>query len=197
MKIKIKKSHIMIVWTATLISLLMTTLYIIGVIKTNTKAIKEINQKIAIIEDKQEKMKAELNIKRLSTLEALRPSKTFIFTNYGTWANDEDVMSTRNQLKGRPYNSGDFEINEDGMYTFEGKVVLAVGHSSVAPLKDGFTEYEPFEEIEFKLNGKHYIGIALDRCGVCTYGNSQEDYQRLDIYTVKDLGLRSEGIVYE
>lgn len=78
----------------------------------------------------------------------------------------------------------DFEVNDDGMYTYEGKVVVAT--ANITRLKrgiaEGYRSHELYEEFTIRLNGKEYTGIALDVCGKCFYTEG-EFIQRYDIFT--------------
>lgn len=152
--------------------------------------------KVNILRKELERIQAEYDtlteeLEELSepiTLE--RDNKRVIFTNYGTWANDVDMTASG-------LSSKDFEINEDGMFTYEDKVVLATANTTRLSweLKSGYNTHELFEEIEFELNGKKYIGIVVDVCGAC-FGTEKENYQRYDIFTIDNVVGKMEGIIY-
>lgn len=114
-----------------------------------------------------------------------------IFTNYGTW----DGTSGNTTAYG--YKIKDFEINEDGMYTLNGYVVLATAHSTIPGLRKGFITHEREEIINFEMNDKTYKGIVLDKCGGCTYGYKNEDLQRVDIFTVSNSVKKKVGVIIE
>lgn len=78
----------------------------------------------------------------------------------------------------------DFEVNEDGMYTYDGKVVVATANMTRLPrgIAEGYRSHELYEELTIRLNGKDYQAIVLDVCGSCFYTEG-EFLQRYDIFT--------------
>lgn len=114
-----------------------------------------------------------------------------IFTNYylGDGSSGETTASGKK--------ISDFDVNEDGFYTYEGKVVLATANTTRLnwSLKQGYRSHELYEEITFELNDKNYTGIVLDICGSC-FGTSHENIQRYDIFTVGNVIGKKEGKIY-
>lgn len=82
----------------------------------------------------------------------------------------------------------DFEVNDDGMYTFDGKVVVATANMTRLPrgIAEGYRSHELFEEFTIRLNGKEYAGVVLDICGSCFYTEG-EFLQRYDIFTTSNV----------
>lgn len=82
----------------------------------------------------------------------------------------------------------DFEVNEDGMYTYDGKVVVATANMTRLPrgIAEGYRSHELFEEFTIRLNDKEYQTIVLDVCGSCFYTEG-EFLQRYDIFTTKNV----------
>lgn len=78
----------------------------------------------------------------------------------------------------------DFEVNEDDMYTYDGKVVVATANMTRLPrgIVEGYKSHELYEEFTIRLNGNEYIGVVLDVCGKCYYAEG-EFLQRYDIFT--------------
>lgn len=106
------------------------------------------------------------------------------FTNYHVG----DGSSTHRT--GSKLTTYDFEINSQGWYTYDGKVVVATAtweciNSDVGACKQynsvprGYNVYNYFDELEIVVNGKIYQAIVLDSCGG-SYWN--EKYQRIDIF---------------
>ena len=120
-------------------------------------------------------------------------ARDVIFTNY--YQNDStgsgDITASGKKIK-------DFEINEDGFYTYEGKVVVATANTTRLKrnLYKGYKSHELYDELTFELNGKRYKGIVLDVCGAC-YGVSHENIQRYDIFTTKSIIGKTTGLLYE
>lgn len=125
------------------------------------------------------------------------------FTNY--YIGD----GSSSKRTGSGHTIDEFEINSDGMYTYNGKVVVAAAtwegiHSDYGVLKyindlpSGYHIYHYDDEIQFTLNGKEYDGIVLDTCGAAMQ-DLDEEYQRMDIFLAGNeysFGKRI-GTVYE
>lgn len=86
----------------------------------------------------------------------------------------------------------DFEVNAEGWYTYNGKVVLASATygcmmattgacGQYMELPDGYSIHELFDEVVIYLNGTSYTGIILDACGASFW---DEPLQRYDIFVV-------------
>lgn len=82
----------------------------------------------------------------------------------------------------------DFDINDDGMYTYDGKVVVATANMTRLQrgINEGYKSHELYEEFTIRLNDKEYQAIVLDVCGAC-YGMFDEFLQRYDIFTTKNV----------
>lgn len=82
----------------------------------------------------------------------------------------------------------DFEVNDDGMYTYDGKVVVATANMTRLPrgIAEGYRSHELYEEFTIRLNDKEYSGVVLDLCGAC-YGVEGEFLQRYDIFTTSNV----------
>lgn len=113
------------------------------------------------------------------------------FTNYYTGA---DGSTTRT---GSGLDIYDFEINEKGWYTYEGKVVIAAAtneglRSNYGVLakynkpEPGIRYYDYFEEFQIEVDGVIYDAICLDTCGASMNINYLRDHDggvnRLDIF---------------
>ena len=85
--------------------------------------------------------------------------------------------------------SWDFGINENGWYTYNGKLVVATATQYLANqgwyLADGVHTYRYYDEITLVIEGVEYQAIVLDSCG------SSMKTDRIDLFvngadTVKD-----------
>lgn len=85
--------------------------------------------------------------------------------------------------------SWDFGINENGWYTYNGKLVVATATQYLANqgwyLADGVHTYRYYDEITLVIDGVEYQAIVLDSCG------SSMRTDRIDLFvtgadTVKD-----------
>lgn len=104
------------------------------------------------------------------------------FTNYHYGdGSSGDTTASGLQIK-------DFEVNEENMYTFNGRVVVATANMFRLPrgIVEGYNSHELFEEFTIRLNDKEYPAIVLDVCGAC-YGMFDEYLQRYDIFATKNV----------
>lgn len=74
----------------------------------------------------------------------------------------------------------DFQVNENGWYTYQGKLVLATATPYLLnydySLADGIETYRYYDEITLNIDGISYQGIVLDSCGTCMVDN------RIDLF---------------
>lgn len=65
----------------------------------------------------------------------------------------------------------DFQLNENGWYTYKGKLVVATAHNSLKSWNayKGSTQktYKLYDELTINIKGKDYDAIVLDKCGAC------------------------------
>ena len=80
-----------------------------------------------------------------------------------------------------------FEINENGWYTYQGKLVIATASDRL-----GYTEmqtYNLYDELTLIINGVEYQGIVLDRCGQCQIDN------RIDLFVINSESVIDTNII--
>ena len=93
----------------------------------------------------------------------------------------------------------DFQVNEKGWYTYQGKLVLA---GATVYLKSRYGEkigkhyFRYYDNVLVEIDGIQYDGIILDSCGACSY--VQEN--RLDLFvkdknSVIDRGYKGKNMV--
>ncbi len=76
----------------------------------------------------------------------------------------------------------DFQVNEHGWYTYQGKLVIGTGTPYL--LKYGYKQgkgvrlYEYYDELTLTIDGKNYPAIVLDSCGAAM------KEKRIDLYIV-------------
>lgn len=74
----------------------------------------------------------------------------------------------------------DFKINENGWYTYQGKLVLATATPYLLnygySLADGIETYRYYDELTLNIDGASYQGIVVDSCGICMTDN------RIDLF---------------
>lgn len=74
----------------------------------------------------------------------------------------------------------DFQVNENGWYTYQDKLVLATATPYLLnygySLADGIQTYRYYDEITLNIDGISYQGIVLDSCGACMVDN------RIDLF---------------
>lgn len=74
----------------------------------------------------------------------------------------------------------DFQINENGWYTYQGKLVLATATPYLLnygySLGNGIETYRYYDELTLNIDGISYQAIVLDSCGACMVDN------RIDLF---------------
>lgn len=65
----------------------------------------------------------------------------------------------------------DFEVNEYGWYTYEGKLVIATATDYLLnygwKLSEGVRLYTYYDVLILEIDGTEYEAIVLDSCGIC------------------------------
>lgn len=81
-----------------------------------------------------------------------------------------------------------FKVNDDGMYTYDGKVVVATANMNrlVKGIAEGYKSHDLYEEFTIKLRNNEYQAIVLDVCGACYYMEG-EFLQRYDIFVTSNV----------
>ena len=119
---------------------------------------------------------------------------------YYDYYETQDVIFSHYWLDGNTSSGkkpSDFEVNEDGMYTYNGKVVVATANTNrwnKRPLYNGYESNDHYDTLKINWNGKTYDAIVLDVCGEC-YGNDRENKQRIDIFMSKEYKHLVHGTV--
>ncbi len=189
----IKRNEKMIkIAVAILIIQIIGIAFLLGQIKEAEQKLEE--HRIQFEKHKQELEDYKKELEDLKTLERDNSKVEVIFTNYYTNDNTGSTNITYSGLT-----TDKFDVNEDGFYTYENKVVLATANEDLSyrfTLKNGYKYNKIGDVIEFELNDKEYVGIVLDACGAC-FGVSHEKYQRYDIFTTGANFGHKGGFIYE
>ena len=91
----------------------------------------------------------------------------------------------------------DFEVNEYGWYTYNGKLVVATATKYLLnygfTLSEGVHTYRYWEEITIEIDGVRYEAIVLDSCGHAMHSD------RIDLFvsnskSVKDTTIKVIGV---
>lgn len=91
----------------------------------------------------------------------------------------------------------DFEVNEYGWYTYNGKLVVATATKYLLnygfTLSEGVHTYKYWEEITIEIDGVRYEAIVLDSCGYAMHSD------RIDLFvsnskSVKDTTIKVIGV---
>lgn len=93
----------------------------------------------------------------------------------------------------------DFQVNEKGWYTYQGKLVLAGATVYLKSRYGGKTDkhyFRYYDNVLVEIDGIQYEGVILDSCGACSY--VQEN--RLDLFvrdknSVLDRGYKGKNMV--
>lgn len=104
-------------------------------------------------------------------------------------------------------NTDDFQTNELGWYTYNGKVVVGAATEECLnsnkgacdkykTLPYGYISHKLWDEIVLEIDGKDYPAIILDHCGACMRINGEESLQRYDVFvSSKQKMIDKEGKV--
>lgn len=121
----------------------------------------------------------EDDLKIHNVIEEEPPTEIITINTYKTrltsyWVND-DCNSADMTASGK--SSKDFQLNDKGWYTYNGKLVVATASYRLG--RTNQRTYKLYEELTLIINGTSYEAIVLDVCGSCMI------YNRIDLY-VKD-----------
>ena len=87
----------------------------------------------------------------------------------------------------------DFETNENGWFTYQGKLVVATATQYLANqgwyLADGVHTYKYYEEITLNIDGVDYQAIVLDSCG------SSMRTDRIDLFVSGEWAVKDTQII--
>lgn len=178
--------------------LITTTLYA----KSGNQAIKQdsvsnlyltnVSNEIEKLMDIGYEMYDQVALKRLESLDHIYKDTDILLTNY--WSGDgSSGTTTASGLK-----VSDFEVNEDGLYTYNGKIVVATANVSRLnkPIRESYKSHNLFDELELTFNNKPYTGVVLDVCGAC-FGVDGEELQRYDIFATNNVIGKVRGTLHE
>ena len=97
--------------------------------------------------------------------------------------------------------SWDFQVNDKGWYTWNGKIVLAAA-TTYLQKSFGYVEgkkyFKYYDEVNVMIDGNTYTGIILDSCGACMTVTYEE---RLDLFVNSsqntiDRGYKGNNPIY-
>ena len=91
----------------------------------------------------------------------------------------------------------DFQTNEHGWYTYNGKLVLAAATTYLQKqfgVKENKIYFKYGDEVTLTIDGKQYEGIILDTCGAC-YKSERIDLFVSNKQSVIDRGYQGKGMI--
>lgn len=97
--------------------------------------------------------------------------------------------------------SWDFQVNDKGWYTWDGKIVLAAA-TTYLQKSFGYVEgkkyFKYYDEVNVTIDGIDYKGVILDSCGACMKVTYEE---RLDLFVNSgenaiDRGYKGNNPIY-
>lgn len=208
---KIIKTLKRVRWGRLITALIVLILFIYGVISFTKDVIslfshKETMQEVEYIvvepkavekvEEKSEKqyLQVEDEVKEEPVIEVPR-SKQYRLTSYYT----EDGYGTTS-CTGSGKCTNDFQVNENGWYTYKGKLVVAAAtyeclNSSYGACGkwntpvEGRKYFKYYEEIQVVIDGTTYDAIVLDSCGASMY----LDEDRIDLFVTNSSSAIDRG----
>lgn len=102
-------------------------------------------------------------------------------------------------ITGSGLTTADFEVNDRGWYTYNGKLVMAGAtvYGKFYTNIPGKRYFRYYEEINIKIDEITYSGIILDTCGFCS---NVKNENRLDLFVsdkqyVIDRGHKGNNMV--
>lgn len=112
-------------------------------------------------------------------------------TNYGLWDGDSGPQTASGLT------IDDFTLNGN-IYQYNGFDVIATANTTRwnRQIKSGYRFYELYDIVRYVVDGVDRQGIVLDVCGAC-HGIENEEYQRIDILTTKNIYGKTKGKIYE
>lgn len=91
----------------------------------------------------------------------------------------------------------DFQVNEYGWYTYNGKLVLAAATTYLQNkfgVKENKLYFKYYDEVTLTIDGVEYEGIILDTCGAC-YKNEIIDLYVTNKASVIDRGYKGKNMI--
>lgn len=93
--------------------------------------------------------------------------------------------------------TNDFQVNEYGWYTYDGKIVLAAATTYLQNkfgVKENKLYFKYYDEVTLTIDGVPYQGIILDTCGACYKA------EKIDLYvqnkeSVTDRGYQGKNMI--
>lgn len=154
----------------------------------------EVNAKVDLA------MTEEANIIAVETIKEEEPIKeeveeVFYETRMTSYYPGDDCKS--GTVTGSGKSIKDFEVNEYGWYTYNGKLVVATATKYLLnygfTLSEGVHTYKYWEEITIEIDGVRYEAIVLDSCGHAMHSD------RIDLFvsnskSVKDTTIKVIGV---
>lgn len=186
------------------ITLLVTTVIVYSSEEDQTikKDMKEIKKHLKMQANELQMMRADLSaihehfsLEKLGTLDFIdvyTTEESILVTNY--WPGD----GTSGEVTASGLSIEDFDINDEGMYTYKDLIVVATANIErlPRPIYGGYTTHELYDELTLTFNNTTYGAVVLDVCGAC-YGMPNETNQRYDVFTIDNVIGKVEGIIHE
>lgn len=141
-----------------------------------------------IIKECDVKLKKQKQIIKSNTIEkkefTSEPNEIYIPKTYTTrmtsfYENDE--CNTTN-ITASGLTSNNFNVNEYGWYTYQGKLVIATASYRLKgwTMTDQAHPYNLYDELVIIIDGIKYDAIVLDVCGYCMW------YNRIDLFVANE-----------
>lgn len=154
----------------------------------------EVNAKVDVA------MTEEANIIATETIKEEEPieeeaEEVFYETRMTSYYPGDDCKS--GTVTGSGKSIKDFEVNEYGWYTYNGKLVVATATKYLLnygfTLSEGVHTYKYWDEITIEIDGVRYEAIVLDSCGHAMHSD------RIDLFvsnskSVKDTTIKVIGV---
>lgn len=154
----------------------------------------EVNAKVDLAMTEEANIIATETIKEEEPIEE-KVEEVFYETRMTSYYPGDDCKS--GTVTGSGKSIKDFEVNEYGWYTYNGKLVVATATKYLLnygfTLSEGVHTYKYWEEITIEIDGVRYEAIVLDSCGHAMHSD------RIDLFvsnskSVKDTTIKVIGV---
>ena len=154
----------------------------------------EVNAKVDLAMTKEANIIATETIKEEEPIEE-EVEEVFYETRMTSYYPGDDCKS--GTVTGSGKSIKDFEVNEYGWYTYNGKLVVATATKYLLnygfTLSEGVHTYKYWDEITIEIDGIRYEAIVLDSCGHAMHSD------RIDLFvsnskSVKDTTIKVIGV---
>lgn len=170
-------------------------------VKVNEEKLIVLNENNVEKEVKNEEIPVENTSETVENTEETTNNEVEIVKNGGNFRLTSYYPAEDTDCTGSGKCSWDFQVNDKGWYTWNGKIVLAAA-TTYLQKSFGYVEgkkyFKYYDEVDVTIDGNTYRGIILDSCGACMKVTYEE---RLDLFVNSgenaiDRGYKGNNPIY-